>query len=126
EAAKVQCRHIFKSAALRLDIGIVCRGGRVVREACEREIFPYDDQTLRIGEWQRPKQHRIDQTENGRVCADSQRDRYQSNGGEPWTAPQHSKPMTNIAYQILQPRKTALTARSLHPLTASPPMTSRP
>ena len=41
------------------------------------------DQLFRLGVWQRPQQHGIDHGKNGSVSADSERERYHRDQGEP-------------------------------------------
>ena len=60
---------------LFLVIEIFRRGDRDLLEALREEFFPEQDQFLRRFVRQRPNEERINQTEDGGIRADGERDR---------------------------------------------------
>src|SRR5882672_2682697 len=78
-----------------------------------------DYQPLRFGIRQRPEQHRIDDTENRSVGADSQRQRQYRNQCEARILRQHSCAVAQVLPYVFEPSHTASVAapllRLLHP-----------
>src|SRR6185369_6757399 len=83
EAGLTTGGHVDKRLVLSFPVDVICRRGRVVRKAREREVFPNDHELFRLLKRQRPQQNCIDYTKDRRIRADAERERDESDNRKP-------------------------------------------
>ena len=79
EAAPVHGCHVFKNLILIFDVDVVRRRGGVFRKAGEQASSQTMTRRIRVGERKRPQEDSVNHTEDGRVGANTQRQRNDCN-----------------------------------------------
>src|SRR5699024_8996093 len=63
--------HVDKRLVLSFPVNVVCRRGRVMREARESCVFPNDHKLFGLLKREGPQQHRVNNTEDRGIRADA-------------------------------------------------------
>lgn len=79
-----------------MEVDEVRPGTWLVRRARVAIGFPDHDEALRVGEWNRPEQHAVDDAEDGRGHTDAQRQRQDGGGGKAGTAPEQTDGIAKV------------------------------
>lgn len=74
---------------------------------------PDHDQALRLAERQRGEQHLVDETEQGRVRADAERERQHGDGGEAGVFPQQAQGETKVIHWFVVRGPWSVVSRQL-------------
>jgi hypothetical protein len=96
--------HAFEDAVLILPVlEISRRGFDRCGAAAAAEVFPDDDEAIRIRKRQGPDGDRVYEAEDGGVGADAQRQREDGDGGEGAVLQQHPSGVTDVQSQVREP-----------------------
>jgi hypothetical protein len=90
----------LKSVALLPPIEKVRRRRGVFRETEMRRVLPDHDQLIRVSVGQRPKKDRVNDTEDGAVRADPERQRQHRNRGECGVLGQHAQAVFHVLSEV--------------------------
>src|SRR6202047_4591016 len=122
--ARRPCKHAGKNSLMIADL-LPLRVGNIGVAAMDAAGIPGAVKDAHVGELlgvrdrQRSQAERIDQLEDGGVCASAQRERKHGNGGEKRRFAQHAQAEAQVLREILQPSDAANIATLLFPLLDS-------